>query len=169
MYRAPLKTHRAASGEKIFRQSKQKSARIVDPMRRIFVTNDGKDPVDSLCEGFLEMPFNKLFLRFQRTFFKKFFGGVAKRRHGSEWMQPLAAGIQSRVVTEPQRDRCRQLLRRRRMRVDRVTASSVRQQTYKLQGISKNSPHSESTESFPSFVTKNLRIGSTIRAVFCLD
>ena len=37
------------------------------------------------------------------------------------------------------------------------------------EGISKNSPHSESTESFPSFVTKNLRIGSTIRAVFCLD
>ena len=27
----------------IFRQSKQKSARIVDPIRRIFVTNDGKD------------------------------------------------------------------------------------------------------------------------------
>ena len=30
---------------------------------------------------------------------------VAKRRRGSEWMQPLAAGIQSRGVTEPQRDR----------------------------------------------------------------
>ena len=27
-------------------------------MRRIFVTNDGKDPVDSLCEGFLEMSCN---------------------------------------------------------------------------------------------------------------
>ena len=27
----------------IFRQSKQKFARIVDPLRRIFVTNDGKD------------------------------------------------------------------------------------------------------------------------------
>ena len=54
--RAPLKTHRAASGEKIFRQSKQKAARIVDPIRRIFVTNDGKDSADSLCEGFLEMP-----------------------------------------------------------------------------------------------------------------
>ena len=46
------KNHRAASGEKIFRQSKQKSARIVDPIRRIFVTNDGKDSADSLCEGF---------------------------------------------------------------------------------------------------------------------
>ncbi len=31
--------------------------------------------------------------------------GIAKRHHGSEWMQPLAAGIQSRGVTEPQRDR----------------------------------------------------------------
>ncbi len=29
-YRVPLKTHRMASGEKNFRQSKQKSARIVD-------------------------------------------------------------------------------------------------------------------------------------------
>ena len=46
------KTHRAGSGENIFRQSKQKSARIVDPMRRIFVTNDGKDSADSPCEGF---------------------------------------------------------------------------------------------------------------------
>ena len=36
-------------------------------------------------------------------------------------MQPLAAGIQSRVVTEPQRDRCRQLLRRRRMRKSHLT------------------------------------------------
>ncbi|MBR6781827.1 MAG: hypothetical protein IKM33_01350, partial [Clostridia bacterium] len=45
-----------ASDEKIFRQSKQKAARIVDPIRRIFVTNDGKDSVDSLCEGFLEVP-----------------------------------------------------------------------------------------------------------------
>ncbi|MBR6781725.1 MAG: hypothetical protein IKM33_00815, partial [Clostridia bacterium] len=48
IYRAPLITHRAASDEKIFRQSKQKAARIVDPIRRIFVTNDGKDSVDSL-------------------------------------------------------------------------------------------------------------------------
>ena len=46
------KTHRAGSGEKIFRQSKQKTARIVDPMRRFFVTNDGKDSADSPCEGF---------------------------------------------------------------------------------------------------------------------
>ena len=53
--RAPLITHRAASDEKIFRQSKQKTARIVDPIRRFFVTNDGKDSVDSLCEGFLEV------------------------------------------------------------------------------------------------------------------
>ena len=39
----------------------------------------------------------------------------------------------------------------------------------KQQGISKNPSHGESTESFPSFVTKILRIGSTIRADFCLD
>ena len=56
--RASLITQRAASGEKIFRQSKQKTARIVDPMRRFFVTNDGKDSVDSLCGEFLEMPRN---------------------------------------------------------------------------------------------------------------
>ena len=56
VFRASLITQRAASGEKIFRQSKQKTARIVDPMRRFFVTNDGKDSVDSLCGEFLEMP-----------------------------------------------------------------------------------------------------------------
>ena len=53
--RASLKTHRTESGEKVFRQSKQRSARIADPMRRIFVTNDGKDSADSPCEGFLEV------------------------------------------------------------------------------------------------------------------
>ena len=57
--RASLITQRAASGEKIFRQSKQKIARIVDPMRRFFVTNDGKDSVDSLCGEFLEMPIRR--------------------------------------------------------------------------------------------------------------
>ena len=41
--------------------------------------------------------------------------------------------------------------------------------TDKLQGISKNPSHGESAESFPSFVTKILRIGLTIRADFCLD
>ena len=59
--RASLITQRAASGENIFRQSKQKTARIVDPMRRFFVTisersSGGKDSVDSLCGEFLEMP-----------------------------------------------------------------------------------------------------------------
>ncbi|MBR6782365.1 MAG: hypothetical protein IKM33_04125, partial [Clostridia bacterium] len=57
----------AASDEKIFRQSKQKAARIVDPIRRIFVTNDGKDSVDSLCEGFLEVP-SYLSIRFIASF-----------------------------------------------------------------------------------------------------
>jgi transcriptional regulator with XRE-family HTH domain len=36
-------------------------------------------------------------------------------------------------------------------------------------GTSKNPSHGESAESFPSFVTKILRIGLTIRADFCLD
>ena len=44
----------------------------------------------------------------------------------------------------------------------------------KLQGISKNSSHGESAESFPpelcsDIVTKILRIGSTMRTDFCLD
>ena len=66
--RASLKTHRAESCEKVFRQSKQKSARIVDPMRRIFVTNDGKDSADSPCEGFLEVACNAIiqFLKKQK-------------------------------------------------------------------------------------------------------
>ena len=67
-----------------------------------------------------------------------------------------------------------QLLRREADEGYAQAASSVRQQTDKLQGISKNLSHSESTESFPpelcsDIVTKNLRIGSTIRAIFCLD
>ncbi len=47
---------RAANGEGFFRQTKQKSARIVVPMRRNFVTHDGKSTVVSLCDEFLEMP-----------------------------------------------------------------------------------------------------------------
>ena len=52
----PLNILREASGEKIFCQSKQKTARRVHPLRRIFVTNDGKDSADSSCEEFLEVP-----------------------------------------------------------------------------------------------------------------
>ena len=54
--RVPLNIQCAVSGEQIFRQSKQKSARIVDPIRRVFVTNDGKDAADSPCDEFLEVP-----------------------------------------------------------------------------------------------------------------
>jgi len=43
----------------IFRQTKQKSARIVDPMRKNFVTYDGKSTVISSCDEFLEMPDSK--------------------------------------------------------------------------------------------------------------
>ena len=52
----PLNILREASGEKIFCQSKQKTARRVHPLRRIFVMNDGKDSADSSCEEFLEVP-----------------------------------------------------------------------------------------------------------------
>ena len=54
--RGPLNIRRAESDEKIFRQSKQNSARVVDPTRRDFVTNDGKNSDDSLCVEFLEVP-----------------------------------------------------------------------------------------------------------------
>ena len=57
--RASLNIRRAEACEKIFRQSKQKSARIVDPIRRIFVTNDGKDSVKISCDEFLEVPIKK--------------------------------------------------------------------------------------------------------------
>ena len=68
--RASLNIQRAVSGEKIFRQSKQKSARIVHPIRRIFVTNDGKDAADSPCDEFLEPPIIiTYFSRFVKSFF----------------------------------------------------------------------------------------------------
>ena len=59
---ASLHIRRAEACEKIFRQSKQKSARIVDPIRRIFVTisersSGGKDSVKISCDEFLEVPF----------------------------------------------------------------------------------------------------------------
>ena len=59
-FRGPLNILRAWIGEKIFRQCKQNFARIVNPLRRNFVTNDGKDSVDSMCVEFLEVPFNDL-------------------------------------------------------------------------------------------------------------
>ena len=46
-----------SDSEKIFCQSKQNFARIVDPLRRNFVTNDEKDSVNSMCAEFLEVPF----------------------------------------------------------------------------------------------------------------
>ena len=58
-FRGSLNIQRAKSGENIFRQTKQISARVVDPTRRIFVRYDGKDSVDSLCDEFLEIPSNK--------------------------------------------------------------------------------------------------------------
>ncbi len=52
----PLIIPRAAGDEKIFRQSKQKFARIVDPLRRIFVTNDGIASAVTLCAELSEVP-----------------------------------------------------------------------------------------------------------------
>ena len=54
--RGPLNIQRAESGEKIFCQTQQKSARVVDSTRRSFVKYDGKDSVDSPCDEFLEVP-----------------------------------------------------------------------------------------------------------------
>ena len=44
------------SGEKIFRQMKQNSARVVHPTRRDFVKYHEKDSVDFSCDEFLEIP-----------------------------------------------------------------------------------------------------------------
>ena len=57
-YRAPLNILRTESGEKIFRQMKQNSARVVYPTRRDFVKYHGKDSADSRREEFLEVPYN---------------------------------------------------------------------------------------------------------------
>ena len=57
IFREPLNIQRAESGEKIFRQTQQKSARRVYPLRRFFVKYDGKDSADSSCDEFLEVPF----------------------------------------------------------------------------------------------------------------
>jgi hypothetical protein len=54
--RGPLNIQRTEGGEKIFRQTQQKSARVVDPTRRFFVKYDGKDSVDTLYDEFLEIP-----------------------------------------------------------------------------------------------------------------
>ena len=47
------------SGEKIFRQMKQNSARVVHPTRRDFVKYHEKDSVDFPCDEFLEIPILK--------------------------------------------------------------------------------------------------------------
>ena len=70
IFRGPLNIRRAESGEKIFRQSKQKSARVVPPTRRNFVTNDGKDSTDSQCDDFLEVPFKGCFVKGKRTLYR---------------------------------------------------------------------------------------------------
>ena len=54
---APLNIRRAEDREKIFRQIKQNSARVVVPTRRDFVKYDGKDSVEISYNEFLEVPF----------------------------------------------------------------------------------------------------------------
>ena len=58
VFRASLNIRRAEAREKIFRQMKQDSARVVDPTRRNFVKYDGKDSVEISCDEFLEMPWS---------------------------------------------------------------------------------------------------------------
>ena len=41
--------------------AKQNSARVVSPTRKNFVTNDGKNSVDSSCDEFLEVPYTNPF------------------------------------------------------------------------------------------------------------
>ena len=55
-FRASLNIRRAEAREKIFRQMKQDSARVVDPTRRNVVKYDGKDSAEISCDEFLEMP-----------------------------------------------------------------------------------------------------------------
>ena len=47
------------SGEKIFRQMKQNSARVVHPTRRDFVKYHGKDSAVFSCDEFLEISYKK--------------------------------------------------------------------------------------------------------------
>ena len=59
--RGSLNIQRMKSGEKIFRQMKQNSARVVHPTRRDFREAptpwaNGKDSVDFPCDEFLEIP-----------------------------------------------------------------------------------------------------------------
>ena len=58
-FRGSLNIQRMKSGEKIFRQMKQNSARVVHPTRRDFVKYHGKDSADSRREEFLEVPYSK--------------------------------------------------------------------------------------------------------------
>ena len=54
---ASLNIRRAEDREKIFRQMKQDSARVVNPTRRNFVKYGEKDSAEISCDEFLEMPY----------------------------------------------------------------------------------------------------------------
>ena len=72
------KNSREASGEGFFRQSKQKFARIVDPIRRIFVTNDGKSTANSSAVEFLEVTYIIILPQFHKFFksLRSFYGQI---------------------------------------------------------------------------------------------
>ena len=53
---ASLNIRRAEDREKIFRQMKQNSARVVYPTRRDFVKYHGKYSAEISCDEFLEVP-----------------------------------------------------------------------------------------------------------------
>ena len=54
---AKIYHRKAYEFDSLVAQSKQKYARIVDPMRRIFVTNDEKSTADSSDVEFLEVAY----------------------------------------------------------------------------------------------------------------
>jgi hypothetical protein len=56
-FRASLHIQHAEDREKIFRQMKQNSARVVNPTRREFVKYGGKASAEISCGEFFELPF----------------------------------------------------------------------------------------------------------------
>ena len=57
--RGPLIIRRETERVGFFRQTKQKSARVVAPTRRSFVQYDGTKHRDSVHDEYLEVPFRK--------------------------------------------------------------------------------------------------------------
>ena len=90
-YRTILMVHMR---QQIFRQSKQKFARIVDPLRRIFVTNDGKSTADSSVDEFLEVTYS---LSYVCLFVKKVFS--FQRSHNRQIFKIVTEAVRACVFT----------------------------------------------------------------------